>query len=259
MSIALLQDAGCLVTGGTSGLGRAAADFLASAGGAVVAVGRNADAGQRFEDAHPGRGRFVQADVTDAPAVEDAAAVAASLGARGLRVAVAAAGSAVVHKTLGREGPHPADLFQRMLDVNLTGSFHLLRLAAARMALNEPDGDGQRGVIILTSSIAAFEGQMGQVAYAAAKGGIVSMVLPAARDLSRNGIRVMALVPGVFDTPFMDILSDEARQGVGASVPFPPRLGKPEEFASLVLEVVRNPMLNGEAIRLDGALRLGIR
>lgn len=254
-----IRGVSAVVTGGTSGLGAAAATALVEAGATVFAVGRNADAGRAFESAHPEAGRFARADVTDGVALADAVHRAAEAAPRGLRVAVGAAGSAIVQKTMGREGPHPIEPFQRMLDVNLVGSFQLLRLAAAAMSDNDPDEEGQRGVIVLTSSVAAFEGQMGQVAYAAAKGGIVSMVLPAARDLARSGIRVMAVVPGVFDTPFMDILSEEARAAVAASVPFPSRLGRPEEYASLVLEIVRNPMLNGEAIRLDGALRLGAR
>ncbi|KQR91148.1 MAG: SDR family NAD(P)-dependent oxidoreductase [Microbacterium ginsengisoli] len=254
-----LGGASAIVTGGTSGLGAAVAAAVVDAGGTAVIVGRNADAGRAFESAHPGAGRFVRADVTDSDSLGAAVQQAAEAAPRGLRVAVAAAGSAIVQKTVGRDGPHPIESFQRMLDVNLVGAFQLLRLAASAMAGNDPDEEGQRGVIVLTSSVAAFEGQMGQVAYAAAKGGIVSMVLPAARDLARSGIRVMAVVPGVFDTPFMDLLSEEARAGVAASVPFPSRLGRPDEYASLVLEIVRNPMLNGEVIRLDGALRLAAR
>lgn len=253
-----LATAGCLVTGGTSGLGRASAAALAAAGATVVVAGRNAAAGAEFADAFPGCGRFVSADVADTEALARAVAEAATAPS-GLRVAISAAGSAIVHKTLGRDGPHPLESFRQTIEVNLVGAFNLLRLAAAEMAGNEPDEEGQRGVIVLTSSVAAYEGQMGQVAYAAAKGGILSMVLPAARDLARSGIRVVGIVPGVFDTPFMDVLSDEARNAVGASVPFPSRLGRPEEYASLVTEIVRNPMLNGEAIRLDGALRLGPR
>lgn len=249
---------GVIVTGGTSGLGLAAATALRDTGAEVVVVGRNAQAGAAFVNESEGRGRFAAADVTDENALAAAVAQAAD-APKGLRVAVSAAGSAIVQKTLGRDGPHSLAAFRDMLDVNLVGSFNLLRLAAAAMAGNEPDEDGGRGVIVLTSSVAAYEGQMGQVAYATAKGGILSMVLPAARDLARNGIRVVAIVPGVFDTPFMDILSDDARAGVAAAVPFPSRLGKPVEYASLVQEVARNPMINGEAIRLDGALRLGIR
>jgi NAD(P)-dependent dehydrogenase (short-subunit alcohol dehydrogenase family) len=253
-----LDGAGCIVTGGTSGLGLAAATALAGAGAEVVAAGRNAQAGAAFVADTSGRGRFVAADVTHEDALA-AAVASASEAPKGLRVAVSAAGSAIVQKTIGRDGPHPLDAFRGMIEVNLIGAFNLLRSAAAAMAGNEPDEDGGRGVIVLTSSVAAYEGQMGQVAYAAAKGGILSMVLPAARDLARNGIRVVAVVPGVFDTPFMDILSDEARAAVAAAVPFPSRLGKPSEYASLVLEITRNTMINGEAIRLDGALRLGIR
>jgi NAD(P)-dependent dehydrogenase (short-subunit alcohol dehydrogenase family) len=254
-----LGGASAIVTGGTSGLGAAAATALVAAGATVVSVGRNAKAGRVFEAAHPGLGLFARADVTDVLAFEAAVRQAAGAAPRGLRVAIGAAGSAIVQKTVGRDGAHPIESFQRMLDVNLVGAFHLLRLAAAEMVGNEPDDEGQRGVIVLTSSVAAFDGQMGQVAYAAAKGGIVSMVLPAARDLARSGIRVMAIVPGVFDTAFMDILSEQARAAVAASVPFPSRLGRPAEYASLLLEIVRNPMLNGETIRLDGALRLTAR
>lgn len=254
-----LAGAAAVVTGGTSGLGASAATDLAGAAATVVVVGRNVDAGREFELAHRGVGQFFRADVTDGEALADAVHRAARAAPRGLRVAVAAAGSAIVQKTVGREGPHPLESFERMLDVNLVGAFQLLRLAAAEMAGNAPDEEGERGVIVLTSSVAAFEGQMGQVAYAAAKGGVVSMVLPAARDLARSGIRVVAVVPGVFDTPFMDALSDEARAGIASAVPFPRRLGKPAEYASLVREIVRNPMLNGEVIRLDGALRLSAR
>jgi NAD(P)-dependent dehydrogenase (short-subunit alcohol dehydrogenase family) len=254
-----LEGGSAIVTGGTSGLGAAAADALTNQGAAVCVVGRNEYAGRAFETAHPGVGHFARADVSDGAAMKDAVRVAAGAAPRGLRVAVAAAGSAIVQRTFGREGPHPIESFERMLEINLVGAFQLLRLAAATMTANEPDEEGQRGVIVLTSSVAAYDGQMGQVAYAAAKGGIVSMVLPAARDLARSGIRVMAIVPGVFDTPFMDILSDEARAGVAGAVPFPSRLGRPQEYASLVLEIVRNPMLNGESIRLDGALRLTAR
>lgn len=255
----LLDDAGAVVTGGTSGLGAAAAVALAAHGAQVVLAGRNATAGEAVLASFATPGRFQATDVTDEDAVERAVAAAAG-ASRGVRVAVAAAGTAVVAQTVDRSGaPHPVDAFTRMMQTNLVGSFNLLRFAAAAMARNEPDGDGARGVVVLTSSVGGIEGSMGQVAYAAAKGGIIAMVLPAARDLARSGIRVMCIAPGVFDTPFMDVLSEEAKAAVAGAVPFPPRLGRAEEYASLVLEIVRNPMLNGETIRLDGALRLGPR
>jgi len=254
----LISETGALVTGGTSGLGAAAAAQLALAGGSVVIGGRNAASGARVVEAMGGTSRFVQLDVTNEASVAAAVAEAAD-APRGLRVAVSAAGSAIVAKTVGRDGAHPLASFESILQTNLVGSFNLLRLAAEAMSANEPDDDGSRGVIVLTSSIGAYDGQMGQVAYAAAKGGIVSMVLPAARDLARSGIRVVGIAPGVFDTPFMDVLSDDAKVAVAAAVPFPPRLGRADEYASLVLEIVRNTMLNGETIRLDGALRLSAR
>jgi NAD(P)-dependent dehydrogenase (short-subunit alcohol dehydrogenase family) len=253
-----LIDSAALITGGSSGLGAAAARALASAGAQVYAGGRNTVAGTAVADSIGHSAQFVHLDVTDEGSVAEAVILAAS-APRGLRIAVSAAGSAIVTKTVGREGPHPLDSFEQTLRTNLVGSFNLLRLAAAAMTENEPDEEGERGVIVLTSSIGAYDGQMGQVAYAAAKGGIVSMVLPAARDLAKSGIRVVGIAPGVFDTPFMDVLSDDAKQAVSAAVPFPPRLGRADEYASLVIEIVRNTMLNGETIRLDGALRLSAR
>jgi NAD(P)-dependent dehydrogenase (short-subunit alcohol dehydrogenase family) len=253
-----IDGSGAIVSGGTSGLGAAAAAHLAAAGAEVVVGGRNAQAGAAVVSAIGSGARFVPLDVTDERSVAGAVADAAS-APRGLRIAISAAGSAIVAKTVGRDGAHPLDSFESTLRTNLLGSFNLLRLAAEAMTANEPDDEGSRGVIVLTSSIGAYDGQMGQVAYAAAKGGIVSMVLPAARDLARAGIRVVGIAPGVFDTPFMDVLSDEAKRAVSAAVPFPPRLGRADEYASLVLEVVRNTMLNGETIRLDGALRLSAR
>lgn len=253
-----LQDAGALITGGTSGLGEAAARCLAVDGARVVVSGRNADAGERIVRELGGGARFAPADVALEDELREAVAIAAA-APRGLRVAVAAAGSAIVSKTVGRQGVHPLAPFEQTLRTNLVGTFNLLRLSAEAMTGNEPDADGERGVIILTSSIGAFDGQSGQVAYAAAKGGIVSMVLPAARDLARSGIRVVGVAPGVFDTPFMDVLSAEARDAVAGAVPFPPRLGRADEYASLVSEIVRNSMLNGDTIRLDGALRLAAR
>ena len=250
------NDSGVLITGGTSGLGAEAARAFAALGAHVVVAGRSADKGAAVA-AEIG-GRFAATDVTDEEQVRAAVALATQ-APRGLRAVVSAAGSAAVAKTLGRSGPHPLDVFRAQLETNLIGAFNVLRLGAAAMDANEPDADGGRGVVVLTSSVAGYEGQMGQVAYAAAKGGINSMVLPAARDLARRGIRVLGVAPGVFDTPFMDILSDEAKAGIGASVPFPNRLGKPSEYADLVVALAANPMVNGEVVRLDGALRLGLK
>lgn len=255
-SAADISGVGVVVTGATSGLGAAAARLFASAGAHVVVCGRNESKGTAL--ATEVGGVFAQADVRDEDSMRDAMALGAQ-APRGLRIAVSAAGSAIIEKTLGRKGPHSRISFTDQLETNLVGSFMLLTLAAEAMAGNEPEADGSRGVIALTSSVAAYEGQMGQVAYAASKGGVNAMVLPAARDLARHGIRVLGVAPGVFDTPFMDVLSDEARAGIGASVPFPPRLGHADEFAQLVHSLVTNPMLNGEVVRLDGALRLGMR
>ena len=252
----LFADAGVLVTGGTSGLGAETARAFAALGARVVVSGRNAEAGERI--AREIGGRFAPADVTDETQLRAAVALASD-APRGLRAAVSAAGSATVSKTLGRSGPHPLDLFRGQLETNLVGAFNVLRLSAEAMDANEPDDDGARGVVVLTSSVAGYEGQMGQVAYAAAKGGVNAMVLPAARDLARSGIRVLGVAPGVFDTPFMDILSEEAKTGIGAAVPFPNRLGKPSEYAGLVVALASNPMVNGEVVRLDGALRLGAK
>ena len=248
---------GVLVTGGTSGLGAETARGFASAGAQVTIAGRNAEAGKSLADELGALTTFVSTDVTDEDQVAEAVEVARG-APRGLRVVVSAAGVAAVAKTVGRDGaPHALATFRQMIDVNLVGAFNVLRYAAAAMKSNGADEDGGRGVIVLTSSVGAFEGQMGQVAYAASKGGVVAMTLPAARDLARSGIRVAGIAPGVFDTPFMDILSEEAKAGISASVPHPSRLGKAEEYAALVLHIAQNPMLNGETIRLDGALRLG--
>ena len=254
-----LKNAGVLITGGTSGLGAETARAFAAEGAFVVIAGRNADAGKQLADELGDNASYVQTDVTDEDQVASAVSVAAG-APNGLRLAVSAAGVATVAKTVGRDGsPHPLAPFRQMLDVNLVGAFNLLRLSAAAMAANDPNEDGTRGAVVLTSSVGAYEGQMGQIAYAASKGGIVSMVLPAARDLARSGIRVTCIAPGVFDTPFMDILSEEAKAGLGASIPHPSRLGKSSEFAGLVRHIAHNPMLNGTTIRLDGALRLGMK
>jgi NAD(P)-dependent dehydrogenase (short-subunit alcohol dehydrogenase family) len=196
-------------------------------------------------------GSFVHADVTDADSVAGAVSAAGSL-----RISICCAGIGRAEKVAGSRGPHRLETFETVLRVNLVGTFNVLRLAAAAMLSNEPSGSGERGVCVNTASIAAFDGQIGQVAYSASKGGIVGMTLPAARDLAGAGIRVCAIAPGTFDTPLLAGLPDEARDALGQAVPFPARLGRPDEFAALVAHVVENQMLNGEVIRLDGALRM---
>jgi NAD(P)-dependent dehydrogenase (short-subunit alcohol dehydrogenase family) len=199
-------------------------------------------------------GQFVKTDVTDAGSVQ------AAIDAAGdIRVSVCSAGDAWAQKTAGSRGPHAFEPFETVIRVNLIGTFNVLRLAATKMLANEPDENGERGVCVNTASIAAFDGQVGQIAYSASKGGVVGMTLPAARDLAQSGIRVCAIAPGLFDTPMMAGLPEEARQSLGASVPFPPRLGRPEEYAALARHIVENSMLNGEVIRLDGALRMAPR
>jgi len=241
------------VTGGGSGLGAATARALALAGARVAIFDRDAAKGQAV--AEEIGGRFFACDVSDAAGAE--AAIAEAVAACGApSVLVNCAGIGTASRIVGREGPIPLDAFERVIRVNLVGSFNMMRLAAARMSTAEPDANGQRGVIISTASVAAFEGQIGQAAYAASKGGIVSLTLPAARELARFGIRVLAIAPGLFLTPLLAELPDETRDALGASIPNPSRLGHPEEFADLVLAMVRNDYLNGEVVRLDGALRM---
>lgn len=247
-----LAGASAIVTGGGSGLGAATAEALATAGAKVVVF--DIDAAKAEAVARRIGGIAVVGDVAEeaplAAAIERAAALAP------LRLAVACAGIAPAARVAGRNGPHDLGLFARVVQVNLVGSFNLLRLAAARMTANDPLADSERGLVVLTASIAAFEGQIGQAAYAASKGGIVGMTLPAARELARFGVRVVTLAPGLFHTPLMDTLSPEARESLSRLPLFPQRLGRPEEFAAIVLAVAANPILNGETIRLDGALRL---
>jgi NAD(P)-dependent dehydrogenase (short-subunit alcohol dehydrogenase family) len=247
-----------LVSGGASGLGGAAARLLVEAGGHVVLVDVNAEAGEKAAEALGPRARFARADVTRAEDVE-AAVETARTEFGGLHGAVNAAGILIPEKVLGRKGPHRLETFEKTVAVNLVGTFNVIRLAAEAMAAGEPGEDGERGVIVCTASVAAWDGQIGQAAYSASKGGIVGMVLPIARELARSGIRVVAIAPGIFDTPMLAGLSDEARASLGAQVPFPSRLGRPGEYAALVRHIVKNPMLNGEVIRLDGALRMAAK
>lgn len=247
-----------LISGGASGLGLATARELVGRGGKVVLLDINAEAGQQALAELGGNARFVCADITREE--DGQAAVAQALAAFGaLHGLVNCAGVAPAEKVLGRNGAHGLDSFRRTVEINLIGSFNLLRLAAEAMAQNTPNAGGERGVIINTASVAAFDGQMGQVAYAASKGGVAALTLPAARDLARSGIRVMCVAPGVFETPMMAGMPQEVRDSLAAGVPFPPRLGRPEEYAALVRHIVENPMLNGEVIRLDGALRMAAK
>ncbi|HJQ29316.1 MAG TPA: 3-hydroxyacyl-CoA dehydrogenase, partial [Rubrobacter sp.] len=238
-----------LVAGGGSGLGEATARMLLDAGADVVVADLKGEA--------PAGARFVETDVTDEPSVQAAVDSAVELGE--LRGAVNCAGVASAEKVLGREGPHSLDSFAKVVRINLVGTFNVVRLAAEAMSRNDPLEGGERGVIVNTASVAAFDGQIGQVAYAASKGGVVSLTLPVARELARSGIRVMAIAPGIFDTPMMAGLPEDARESLGKQVPFPSRLGKPEEYAALVKHIVENEMLNGEVIRLDGAIRMAPR
>jgi len=238
-----------LVTGGGSGLGAATARLLAESGANVVV----ADLGRREEI-----GRFVEADVRDEASVQRAVDVAAETG--GLHGVVNCAGIGAACLVVGKDGrPHPLDAFRNVIDVNLVGTFNVVRLAAVAMTANEPDDDGERGVIVNTASTAAWEGQLGQAAYTASKGGVVSLTIQLARELGRHGIRVMAIAPGPQDTPMLGMLREDIRAALEAQIPFPSRLGRPEEFAALVKHIAENRYLNGEVIRLDGALRAGSR
>lgn len=246
-----------LVTGGASGLGRASVEALVARGGRAVVLDLPGSPGEATAAELGDAVRFVAADVRDADQVQTAVDAAAELGE--LRVVVGCAGTGDAIKTVGRGGvPHPLEKFQRIVEINLVGTFNVIRLAAARMAELEPLGE-ERGVIVNTASVAAFDGQVGQAAYSASKGGVVGMTLPIARDLAPLGIRVVTIAPGLFDTPLLASLPEEAKASLGAQVPHPSRLGDPAEFGALAAHVVENAMLNGETIRLDGAIRMAPR
>lgn len=250
-----MQKVVAVVTGGSSGLGGATAERIVAAGGKVVIADLNAEVGQAHA-AHLGdSARFIRTDVSDEAQVQAALNLAVDTFGT-LNTLVSCAGIVIAMRTLGKEGAHPLDMFEKTIRVNLIGTFNSIRLASALMAENEPNDHGERGVIINTASVAAYDGQIGQAAYAASKGGVVGMTLPIARDLSRHGIRVMTIAPGIFDTPMMASLPEPARQSLGQQVPFPSRLGHPNEYAQLVQSIIENPMLNGECIRLDGSIRL---
>jgi NAD(P)-dependent dehydrogenase (short-subunit alcohol dehydrogenase family) len=250
----LIAGARALICGGASGLGAATARRLHAAGALVTIGDVNAERGDALVAELGERAAFVACDVTDPVQVDEL--VLAARGDGVLRIAVTCAGIGWAEKTAGRRGPHSVEPFHKVVEVNLLGSFHLLRAASAAMLGNETDEGGERGVIVLTASIAAYDGQIGQIAYAASKGGVVGMTLPAARDLAGAGIRVCTIAPGLFDTPLLAGLPEDARAALGAQVPHPARLGRPEEYAALAAHIVENPMLNGEVVRLDGALRM---
>jgi len=247
-----LDGVDALVAGGASGLGAATARALHGAGARVTIADIDERRGAAL--AQELGGSFAATDVTDAAQVE-----AAVTAAGAPRVCVCCAGIGWAERLNGRRGPHALDSFERVIRVNLVGSFNVLRLASAAMLANEPDAEGERGVCVLTASVAAYEGQIGQVAYAAAKGGIVGMTLPAARELASAGVRVAAIAPGLFDTPLLAGLPEQVRGELAQTIPFPPRLGRPEEYGALARHIAENPMLNGEVVRLDGALRMAPR
>jgi 3-hydroxyacyl-CoA dehydrogenase / 3-hydroxy-2-methylbutyryl-CoA dehydrogenase len=250
-----IEGTSALIAGGASGLGEATARTLVAAGAAVTIADLNAEKGEALATELGPGATFVPADVTDEVAVSAAVERAAAHDG-GLRISVCCAGIGWAERVAHKGGPHNLEFFSNVVKVNLIGTFNVLRFAAAAMSENEPDAPPERGVCVNTASIAAYDGQIGQVAYAASKGGIVGLTLPAARDLAGRGIRVMTIAPGLFDTPLLAALPEEARQALGAGIPHPSRLGRPEEYARIVAEIVANPMLNGETIRLDGALRM---
>ncbi|MEN9904363.1 MAG: hypothetical protein RLZZ555_928 [Pseudomonadota bacterium] len=252
-----INDRVFVVTGGGSGLGAATAAMLVGKGGQVVLADVNADAGRQVAAELGARARFVLTDVTSDESARAAFEVARSMGT--LRGLVNCAGIAPAEKVVGKNGAHRLESFARTISINLVGSFNMIRLAAETMVASESEAGGERGVIVNTASVAAYEGQIGQAAYAASKGGIVSMTLPIARELSRSGIRVMTIAPGIMETPMLLGMPAEVQQALGEMVPFPSRLGKPAEYAALVEHILANPYLNGEVFRLDGAIRMAAK
>ncbi len=250
-----LEGAVAVVTGGASGLGEATVRRIVRSGAFAAIVDRDASRGKALADELGSQATFCEADVTDEESVTAALEQAATLGP--LRIAVNCAGVGWAQRVVDKAGnAHNLEAFRRVIEINLIGTFNVLRLAAAAMASTEPDDGGERGVIVNTASIAAFDGQIGQIAYAASKGGVHSMTLPAARDLASSGIRVVTIAPGTFDTPMIALLPQQARDALVSHIPFPKRLGRPSEFADLVAHIVENPYINGETIRLDGAIRM---
>lgn len=250
-----VQNSTLLVTGASSGLGAGCARWLAERAANLVLADLNQEAGDALARELGPRAVFLRTDVTDTDSVQAAIDTARQRFGE-LQGVIQCAGILGAARLVGKEGPHDLELFRRVVAVNLVGTFNVSRLAAAAMTSNTPNAEGERGVIVNTSSVAAFEGQVGQAAYSASKGGVASMTLPLARELARFGIRVVAIAPGVFETPMVSALPPEAQQSLAAQIPFPPRLGRASEFAALVQHIFENPMLNGSIIRLDGALRM---
>ncbi|MBT8092296.1 MAG: SDR family oxidoreductase [Gammaproteobacteria bacterium] len=250
-----LSTAKAVVTGGASGLGLASARRIIAAGGHVVIFDINDEQGKASVDLLGPGAHYINTDVASEASVQAAVAFAND-AMDGITLAVNCAGIATAGRTLGRDGPWPSENFNRVIQVNLVGSYNVTKEAAAIMQLNEPNEDGERGVVISTASIAAFEGQIGQAAYSASKGGVVGMMLPLAREFAQFGIRVNTIAPGIFMTPMMAGMPEEVQESLGKQVPFPPRLGRPEEYADTVAFIYGNPMVNGETIRVDGAIRM---
>ena len=253
-----VEGSSAIVFGGASGLGEASTRRLHEHGARVTIADLNEEKGAGLAEELGDDASFVKTDVTNADEVEAAVAAAAEVEG-GLRINVCCAGVGWAEKVAGKRGPHQLQPFETVIGINLIGTFNALRFSAVAMLGNDPNAEGERGVNVNTASAAAYDGQIGQLAYSASKGGIVGMTLPAARDLSSSGIRVVTIAPGLFNTPLFALLPQEAREALGATVPFPNRLGEPPEFAQLVQSIVENPMLNGEVIRLDGALRMAPR
>ena len=250
-----LKGIAAVVSGGASGLGEATARAIVARGGRVAIADYNADRGSALASELGDAARAFPCDVGDGETVRAAFEGAAEAFGE-IRLAVGCAGIGWAQRTISRDGPAPIDPFESVIRVNLIGMYNFLRHAAWTMNANEPNDEGERGLVVMTASVAAFEGQIGQTAYAASKGGVVSLTLPAARDLASRGIRVNTIAPGLFDTPLFSLMPDDQRDALGAGIPFPKRLGKPEEYAHLVCAIAENPMMNGETIRLDGALRM---
>jgi NAD(P)-dependent dehydrogenase (short-subunit alcohol dehydrogenase family) len=244
-----------LVTGGSSGLGAACVRQIIAGGGQAIIADLNTDLGNKFAGEMGPQAVFVETNVTDPASVQKAIDTACEKFG-GLQGAINCAGIGTAMRVVAKDGPHNLEVFSAVINVNLIGTFNVIRLAASAMMPFHPNAEGERGVIINTASVAAFDGQIGQAAYSASKGGVVGMTLPIARELAKFGVRVVTIAPGLFDTPMMAGLPEEARQSLGAQVPFPPRLGRPDEFAMLCRHIIENPMINGETIRLDGAIRM---
>ena len=253
-----LKDKVFLVTGAGSGLGAATARLLIDSGAAVVLADLNREAGEKLAAELGDKARFVETDVANENSAVNAIQTAVSTFG-GLQGLVNCAGVAPAEKVVGKEGPHRLESFAKVININLVGSFNMIRLAAEAMQKGEPDAGGERGVIVNTASVAAFDGQLGQAAYAASKGGIVALTLPVARELARSGIRVVTIAPGIMETPMLLGMPAEVQESLGKMVPFPSRMGKPAEFAGLVKHIAENAYLNGEVIRLDGAIRMGTK